>query len=259
MLGAMTRTMYDGVDASNLPVSAKAVAGYVDGLYKWSAADWARFPHALKVRIAVFRSTNDGHVLDVEPGNATAAESVDWVLMRRAAGADPTVYMSSSTWATVRSAFSARRVTEPHYWVASYDGVAKIPAGAIGKQYYNNNALGYDLSVIADYWPGVDPKPVPLPAAHREDDMIIHDITGSPEVWALSGALYWHVADSGSLQHYVSAGITRVTISAAEHASILAAANAMSAQAIGTAVAAAVSGGAGGGTGAGGTAGQPSS
>jgi hypothetical protein len=227
----MTRTMYDGVDATKLPVSAKLVGGYVDGLYKWSASDWARFPHSVKVRIAVFRETNDGHVLDVEPGNATPAQSVGWVLMRRAAGIDPTVYMNSSTWPAVRDAFRARGVAQPHYWVADYDGVTTIPAGAIGKQYYNNNALGYDLSVVADYWPGVDPKPVPAPPRHREDDMIIHDITGSPEVWALSGSLYWHVADPTTLAHYVKVGIPRVTVSAAEHANIRAAV-AASAQAI---------------------------
>lgn len=153
----MTRTMYDGVDASRLPTSAQMVAGYVDGLYRWSDADWARFPNSVKVRIAVFSQTDDGHVLDVEPGNATPAQSVDWVLMRRRAGVDPTVYMNTSTWPTVRSAFQARNVAEPHYWVAQYDGIGTIPAGAIAKQYYNNNDLGYDLSVVADQWPGIDP------------------------------------------------------------------------------------------------------
>ncbi|MGH6657239.1 MAG: hypothetical protein ACRDVE_18805 [Actinocrinis sp.] len=161
----MTRTMYDGVDASRLPVTAQLVGGYVDGNYRWSGADWARFPHSVKVRIAVFDSTNDGHVLDVEPGDATPAQSVDWVLMRRRAGADPTVYMNFSTWPTVRAAFTSRGVAEPHYWVAQYDGNAVVPSGAVGKQYYNNNSLGYDLSVVADHWPGVDPAPVSSPGA----------------------------------------------------------------------------------------------
>jgi hypothetical protein len=170
----MTRTMYDGVDASRLPTDAQLVAGYVDGAFAWSAADWARFPHSVKVRIACFATTNDGEVLDVEPGNATPAESVDWVLMRRKAGADPTVYMNTSTWPTVRAAFQARGVAEPHYWVAQYDGVASIPAGAFGKQYFNNNQAGYDLSVVADHWPGIDaaPAPSPAPAGHpRRNDM----------------------------------------------------------------------------------------
>jgi len=252
----MTRTMYDGVTATRLPVSAALVGGYVDGLYAWSASDWARFPHSVKVRIAVFPSTNDGHVLDVEPGDATPAQSVDWVLMRRAAGTDPTVYMNTSTWPTVRAAFSARGVAEPHYWVAAYDDNAVIPAGAIGKQYYNNNDLGYDLSVVADYWPGVDPKPTPSPTVSQENEMILHTITGSPEVWALSGSLYWHVVDPNSQQSYLRAGVPQATISAAEHAAILAAANAMTATAIGSAVAASLKGGTSTGTGSGAAAGS---
>lgn len=187
----MTRTMYDGVDATRLPTSAQLVAGYVDGLYRWSADNWARFPHSVKVRVAVFSQTNDGQVLDVEPGNATPAQSVDWVLMRRRAGVDPTVYMNTSTWPTVRSAFRARGVAEPHYWVAQYDNVASIPGGAVAKQYYNNNDLGYDLSVVADHWPGVDPAPVPTPTppSVRRNDMHVDLRLNTPVVFANPAAV----------------------------------------------------------------------
>ena len=180
----MTRTMYDGVDASRLPTNAELVAGYVDGLYVWSAAAWARFPHSVKVRIAVFSSTNDGEVLDVETGDATPAESVDWVLMRRRAGADPTVYMNTSTWPAVRAAFSARNVAAPHYWIAQYDGVASLPAGAVAKQYYNNNQAGYDLSVVADYWPGVDSASgTTFGASLRRNDMHVDLKPNTPVVF----------------------------------------------------------------------------
>lgn len=154
----MTRTMYDGInsDVSAIPASAQIVAGYVDGLYKWSAADWARFPNAIKVRIAVFTSTNDGTVLDCEQGNNTPAGSVDWVLMRRRAGVDPTVYCGKNTWwPQIRASFQARGVPEPHYWVADYSGIRQIPAGAIALQYTDTGS--YDLSIVADHWPGIDP------------------------------------------------------------------------------------------------------
>jgi hypothetical protein len=210
--------MYDGVTASRLPTAATMVAGYVDGRYRWSAADWNRFPHAVKVRMAVFSSTDDGHVLDVEPGNATPAQSVDWVLMRRRSGLDPSVYMNASTWDSVRAAFRARAVPEPHYWVAHFDNVAAIPAGAVAKQYYSNDSLGYDLSVVADYWPGVDPRPV---TTLKEPEMILNRISDSVEVWALSGSLYWHVADIQSLSAYKKAGVPEIMISPAEHQSIL--------------------------------------
>lgn len=150
------RTMYDSVTPGAIPTSAVLVAGYVDGPYAWSKGDWARFPKAVKVRIATRAATNDGHVLDVEPGDATAAQAVNWVVMRRKAAVDPSIYCSQSAWAGVRAAFAAARVAAPHYWIAHYDGDRAIPAGAVAKQYRGNVAPGYDLSSVADYWPGVD-------------------------------------------------------------------------------------------------------
>src|SRR3954469_25033329 len=123
--------MYDAVTAANIPAGAEMVAGYIDKikLEPWSAADWARFPNAVKVTIVKKASTNDGHVLDVEPGDATPAEAPGWVRMRRAKGADPTVYMNASTWPAVRKAFADQGVEPPHYWVAKYDGDPDWPAG----------------------------------------------------------------------------------------------------------------------------------
>lgn len=226
--------MLDGI-ASDAPAMARYpgaisfVAGYVDGLYRWSTADWALFPNSVHVRIAVFATTNDGHVLDCEPGNCTPAESVDWVLMRRRAGVDPTVYCNELDpvvgWPAVRAAFRARGVAEPHYWVANYSVSQSnpvVPVGAVALQY--RDAGAYDLSVVADYWPGVDSLPVgPVPTIPKETAMQLHTITGSPEIWALAEGRYWHVADIASLDAYRGLPDTRqVTITAAEHAAILA-------------------------------------
>lgn len=187
----MTRTMIDGIAGDAVQMAQRAsgyqlVAGYDDGLYAWDAAEWALFPGLVHVHIAVFSTTNSGTVLDVEPGNATPAESVDWVLMRREAGVDPTVYMNTSTWPTVREAFAARKVAEPHYWIAQYDGVAQLPAGAIAKQYADNIRLGepWDISVVADYWPGVDSAGPPSNTGSvRRNDMHIDLKPGQPVVF----------------------------------------------------------------------------
>lgn len=201
----VTRTMYDGIDASRLPVDAQLVAGYVDGLYVWSTADWARFPNAVKVRIAVFSQTNDGEVLDVEPGNATPAESVDWVLRRREAGVDPTVYMNTSTWPTVREAFTARKVAEPHYWIAQYDGVAQLPAGAIAKQHTNDETAGWDVSVVADHWPGVDPAVSLTDDGDQMHQRVLYDATNAQQHFILLAGqtLYHRVYDeaTGVMSH----------------------------------------------------------
>jgi hypothetical protein len=184
------RTLYDAITPTNIPLYAQMVAGYVDGRYRWRAGDWARFPNAVQVRIAVFSSTTDGHVLDVEPGCSTPASAPGWVSSRRAAGVDPSVYCSLATWPAVRAAFAAARVPEPHYWIAAYPGNgAQLYAGSVAHQYANPGPV--DISVVADYWPGVDGVPVsnvittggtvapvpiqPVPTAltaSQEDDML---------------------------------------------------------------------------------------
>lgn len=173
------RTMYDAVTASNIPRTAGMVAGYIDKikLEPWSAADWARFPNAVKVTIVKKASTNDGDVLDVEPGDATPAEAPGWVRMRRAAGADPTIYMNASTWPTVRQEFVRQNVRPPHYWVAKYDGSPNWGAGwadlgCVAKQYLGDVAPGIDVSSVADFWPGVDSTtPAPTPGTDDGEDL----------------------------------------------------------------------------------------
>lgn len=171
------RIMYDAVDPLYIPLSAPMVAGYVDGRYVWSAEAWARFPHAVKVQIAVLPTTNAGHVLDVEPGNGTPVESVKWVQMRRSAGADPTVYCSHATWQECKQAFLNASVPEPHWWIADWDGKEELPPGAVAKQYQADKY--WDLSVVADHWPGVDaPAVVPGTQALKpeppDDTVTIH-------------------------------------------------------------------------------------
>lgn len=162
----MTRTMYDSVRVDGIPKNAKMVAGYVDGLYANVGNMQRLFPNAVVVRIAVSARTNDGHVLDVETGDATPHEAVGWVKMRRLAGAIPSVYCNASIWPAVRKAFKDAAVPEPYYWIAKWDGIAQVPQGAVAKQYANNS--DYDTSVVVEYWNGVDrsnnPRPVPSPA-----------------------------------------------------------------------------------------------
>jgi hypothetical protein len=199
----MTRAMYDGTNGDAAAIAAQAVsgdlvAGYVDGLYAWSAAQRNGLrAGVLWVPIAVFATTNDGRVLDCERGNCTPAQSVDWVLMRRGAGVDPSVYCNEhdtvTGWPAVRAAFQARGVPEPHYWVADYDGVAEIPVGAVAKQYADDLLLGrpWDLSIVADYWPGVDPAPIDPPhtAAARRNDMHADLVLNKPVALTNPGAV----------------------------------------------------------------------
>jgi hypothetical protein len=184
------RTMYDSTTAADIPAGAQMVGGYVDGKYAWTPADWARFPNATHVRIAVFATTNDGVVGDREQGDMTEAQLVTWVRMRRAAGVDPTGYCSESNWAACRAAFAAAGEPEPHWWVASYPGAgAVIPAGAVAHQYADPITSGghWDLSAVADYWPGIDPAGGnDMFDQHDRDDLrqVLNQLMGPWKSWA---------------------------------------------------------------------------
>lgn len=173
--------MYDGINslaagiARQFPRAAK-VAGYVNGLYAWSQAEWDLFPHADHVKIAVRASTNDGDVLDVETGDATAAEAAAWIRMRHAAGLyRPTVYCSLSVVPDVRRETGSLILgVDYDIWVAKYDrspaepAVPGLPpARFAAKQYEADSA--WDVSVLYDpEWPHrqpAHPAPVPAPAS----------------------------------------------------------------------------------------------
>jgi hypothetical protein len=182
----VTRTMYDSVEPTVIPGNAEVVAGYVDGFYSWVPEGWARFPNATKVRIAVFASTNDGDVLDVENGDATPAQARSWLQMRAAAGvARPTIYCNRST----RSAVEAACVGIPHdLWIATLDGTQNVP-GAVAVQYAGSAITGhnYDVSVVTDdTWPGG-------PMTLDPNDPIIQDITNR-----IGGLQYFIEVDGGA-------------------------------------------------------------
>ena len=144
------------------------VAGYVDGLYRWTAADWARFPAAVKVRIACFASTNDGHVLDIEAGCSAPYQAPNWVRMRLAAGLPrPVLYCNRSNVGSVLGVIDAAGLhTAVAIWLADWTGVPHLASGTIATQYASPSTGSgghFDLSLVADSWPGVDPPP-PTPA-----------------------------------------------------------------------------------------------
>lgn len=154
----MPRTMYDAITTTNIPSSATMVAGYIDGYWANVAEVRKVHPHAQVVEIATLAATHAGHVLDVERGDATPEQAVGWVKARRAAGADPSVYCNTSTWPAVVAAFDAAKERLPHWWAARYDFVAALDvSGSVAKQYADPGP--YDLSIVAAYWPGVDPAP----------------------------------------------------------------------------------------------------
>lgn len=178
----MVRFMYDGITPSRIPAGAKMVASYVDGLWPNYAQAVALFPDAVHVSIAT-SVASDAQVLDVERGDGTPQTALPWVLTQRARGRIPTVYCNTSTWPQVQAVFAAAKKPVPYWWSANYNGEPVLWPGAISSQY--ETTAGFDLSVVADFWPGVDPTPPPPPKPHPTgvDPMyeIVRDLSNGKE------------------------------------------------------------------------------
>lgn len=165
------RTMYDGINADASAIArdfpdATMVAGYLDGTFAWSAAEWQMFPRAQHVTIVTSANANAGDVLDVEPGDATAAQTTGWIAMRKAAGLyRPTIYCSLSAVASVRAGTGSFILGKDYdLWIADWDGSTAVPyPAAVAKQY--KNTPGYDVSaVFDDGWPHRSAPIPPRPA-----------------------------------------------------------------------------------------------
>src|SRR5215467_10288439 len=133
--------MRDSVDPFAIPTDCDVVAGYGDGLYKWSDAGWNRFT-CPKLVIAV-TALDKGDVLDVERYNATPADVPGWI--DRWVGGRwrlPVIYSSRSVKPQIDTAAAGRKYD---WWCSTLDGTQNVP-GAVAVQYVDTGS--YDESVI---------------------------------------------------------------------------------------------------------------
>lgn len=114
--------MFDSTDVSQLPASAPAVAGYVNGAWPTFEQLVHDFPHAFKVSIDV-NGTGIATILDVEPGDATNAGAAGWFKRRRSQGA-PLLgfYTSVSNAPALIATLAAAGIKRSEYllWTAHY-------------------------------------------------------------------------------------------------------------------------------------------
>lgn len=142
--------MEDATNVANLDPSAPVVAVYMDGLYRTTlAAVRARCPNSAVAWITVLANPQ-GQIYDCEPGNGTPTNAATYAMQRLALGFTPIVYCGEMTWWTtieglINAAGGGGRVL---YWVANYNGIQAIPAGADAKQYADPGPV--DLSQVDD-------------------------------------------------------------------------------------------------------------
>jgi len=166
--------MYDGIPA-DIPAIVRdfgdpqMVAGYVDGIYAWSQADWDQFPKAAKLRISAIPGSAQAltaHIADCETGDYTPASAAAWAAAKKAKGEWPTIYANLSNVLEVRQA-TGKMVLGADYdiWLAWYNGdPAQYVFGdgkkVVAKQYISTNS--YDKSeVYRDSWPDKPTAPPP--------------------------------------------------------------------------------------------------
>jgi hypothetical protein len=151
--------MYDAVNSQGPPAhnpdgsTVRAVAGYIDGAFQSFEALRQRYPNAFHVSITVL-GTPGARVCDIEAGDLTPSGGAAWAKKEIAARRRPTLYCSQSMWRSVVAALNAISIhaTQVDFWIANYDGIAKLPAGAVAKQF--KNTAQYDVSITNGVWPG---------------------------------------------------------------------------------------------------------
>lgn len=154
----MGRTMWDGIrqDAKYIARLAKPgdlVAYYIDGIYSWTSAEIALFPHNEHVTITVFGNPADA--ADAETGDMTPEAAAEWVVRQKTAGYwRPTIYRSLSVMDDIRKTTGALVMGKDwDSWVADYDNrTESVYPGSAVKQF--RNASDFDENeVYDDGWP----------------------------------------------------------------------------------------------------------
>jgi hypothetical protein len=144
-------------------------------------------------------------------------------------GSPPLAPIAQRGLSLISSGYTAYSDTGPGW--AAYGGMTPALWQYTDSQPYGGQSVDFNAyrGTLAELAALVNGAHAPQPTAPtpKDHDMILHAVTGIPEIWALSGSLYWHVVDQQSAAGYRSAGVPQVTITLAEHTAILTAAEAL--------------------------------
>lgn len=148
-------TMFDSVTPTQIPANAKAVAGYVNGLWPTWDTVCRLFPHAKHLSIAV-NAHADAEALDIERGDAINEDAPAWLRRQQKRGVkQPVLYTSVSNAQALVELLRRNGISRSEYrlWTAHYTYKAHrcssvcgfgFTAGADATQ-YSDHALGKNL------------------------------------------------------------------------------------------------------------------
>lgn len=200
--------MYDNAsDGSGIPANAPIVAGYINGRFAWSAAAWAAFPTAQKVRIQIFIPgqpiTGDGDVIDIEANDAETAigqaAAVQWCALKRAAGVIPAIYTSRSTQAPLLAGGVSGTV---NWWLADYTGSPHLLPGTVATQWASPDTGSggpYDVSETDGTWPGLGANVQQCFIQQVSSQIGVPYLFGgdTPAGFDCSGLMFWAAGNCG--------------------------------------------------------------
>ena len=166
----MHRLLFDTITPEVIPPDAQAVAGYTSGA--WPTYDYVKehFPHAYRLAICI-DARHDGHMLDVEQGDAEASEAPAWLMRQLGRGVGrPVLYASEWTW-TQELRPALQKAGIPHGLYRSIiadprglaNAVARLNEGYDGCQFdWHYLGLNLDATLCRPGFFGPQ-KPPPLP------------------------------------------------------------------------------------------------
>lgn len=179
----MTITLYDSTNVADIPETAEAVAGYVDGQYRNLAELTARFPDKPVISITV-TGIGGVRVADVETGDLTPMQGAEWAKAEIAAGRRPTLYYARATGQAIAACLNGALV-DPFavdYWVADWTGDPHLIKGSVATQYADPTTSGghYDLSLAEESW--IKPATEPPNNLTEGEDMTQYEQGGQTHV-----------------------------------------------------------------------------
>ena len=194
--------LQDSTDPAAI-VAPEAVAGYIDGLYRWPAEAWASFPGIPHVTITVL-GIHGARVCDCETGDLSSGAAAAWAVGELWSLRRPTIYCNRSTWPQVIAALAGLKVTpsQVDWWIADPTGTPHLIEGTVATQYawhqLGQVAANVDLSLCAPGWPVsitpvTPPVSTPAPPARPATVAIMDYAPGNG---------YWEVRSDGGVFAY---------------------------------------------------------
>jgi hypothetical protein len=197
----MTKYLFMADTDSESPAESLAVqayAGYVETSFDALVAKFGKTHHIFSIAMSASR---DAECLDIENGDATAADARAWYLRMRALGKyRPCLYTFEANMDAVKEAMAGIPRSDYRLWIAAWS--PEHPEALLDEydahQYYGTSTGPYDYSILREDFfptPSIAPKPAhnapkPVKAPKRKLTDIHPKVAAAGIVGAITTAVF---------------------------------------------------------------------